>query len=281
LRPALRRTPVIFLAVIALYVGSAAAVLRFGLDRLLFPHTGLFSGPPPQSVERIPLASGSEGLIRRYGRADYGCVVFFPGQHGYVPEYDPRAFTITGIEVWLLSYPGQDGAAGTATTASIEDFGKATVRMALKHCPRNKVVLLGVSLGATLATRSISADGVSGMVLVSAGASLSSVIRARLASKWYLAPVTALPLASILQHDYNLTESLLPRTSAAIFQGSADLQTPIAVLRDSLRSETQAEIVQVEGGTHSTTFALSREAQLSTISRMLAQPEPNPSLERP
>jgi pimeloyl-ACP methyl ester carboxylesterase len=112
---------------------------------------------------------------------------------------------------------------------SMEDFGKTAVRMALSRCPEGKVVLLGVSLGATLAARSTSADAVAGMVLVSAGASLSSVVRTRLKSKWYLAPLTVLPLEVILQNDYALMELLLPGIPIVIFQGSADSQTPISV----------------------------------------------------
>jgi hypothetical protein len=152
---------------------------------------------------------------------------------------------------------------------SMEDFGKTAVRMALSRCPEGKVVLLGVSLGATLAARSTSADAVAGMVLVSAGASLSSVVRTRLKSKWYLAPLTVLPVEGILQNDYALMESLLPSNPIVIFQGSADSQTPISGLRHSLGSEARRAIVQVDGGTHSTTFVLSRAAQLSAISRML------------
>jgi pimeloyl-ACP methyl ester carboxylesterase len=265
---------------LTLYLASVAAILRFGLDSLLFPHTNSFVGPQPEQIVRIPAASSGEGLVRQYGRADHGCLVFFPGQHGYSATYDPLAFSNGGLRVWLVSYPGQDDAAGNATIAEVEQFGGRAVRLAVEQCPSGKVVVLGVSLGATLAARSIGPEEVAGLVLVSAAPSLSAAIRTRLASSWYLAPLTLLPLSHILQRDYVLSDSLSSGVAVAIFQGSADQQSPIAALRGSLSADRQAAIVQVDGGTHSTTFALSRAAQLSTISRMLSHSEPNTSPER-
>jgi hypothetical protein len=94
-------------------------------------------------------------------------------------------------------------------------------------------------------------------------------VRTRLKSKWYLAPLTALPVEGILRNNYALRESLLPGIPIVIFQGSADSQTPISELSRSLGPESRRLILQVDGGTHSTTFVLSRAAQLSAISRLM------------
>ncbi len=281
MRTALIRPALVLLAILALYFGAAAFILRFGLDRLLFPKTSAFAGPTAERVERITATTGAELLARQYGRADLGCVVFLPGQHGYLPAYDPSALTRAGLKVWLISYPGQEGAAGSATVTVVEDLVRRAVRMASNQCPQDRVVILGVSLGSALAVQSGIGNHPAGLVLVSAAPSLSAAIRTRLASRWYLMPLRLLPLPHVLKRDYTLSDALPSRGALAIFQGSADEQTPLDALRKSLDPSFEASIVRIDGGTHSTTFALSREAQLSTILRMLSQPESNPSLERP
>jgi hypothetical protein len=268
------RSAVVLLAIGALYFGGAALVLRSDLDRLLFLKTPAFAGPVAKRVEHIRATTGAEILVRRYGHADRGCVVFFPGQHGYLPTYDPSGLTGGGLEVWLVAYPGQDGAAGNATIAVVEDLATRVVRMAFDHCAQGRVVMLGVSLGAMLAARASVGSQPAGVVLVSAATSLSDAIRSRLAAKWYLSPLRLLPLSRILKRDYTLSEGLPSHSALAIFQGTADEQAPLAALRESLPPEYRYAIVRVEGGTHATTFALSKETQLSTILRLLSQSEP-------
>jgi alpha-beta hydrolase superfamily lysophospholipase len=272
----------IALAGIALYFATGVWVLRFAMAGLLFPHTPDYGGPSPDSIERVESEEGNELLIRRFGKAHIGCVVFFPGQHGYAAKYDPGPYTEAGLEVLLLAYPGQDGASGSATLANIEDLARRAVGRATESCPANRVVLLGVSLGAMLAAYAGHGVELSGLVLVAAAPSLSGAISVRLASRWYLAPLGILPLSRILPHDYSLTESLVkgPVGGVVIFQGTDDEQTPISALSDEFSSSNGIRVVRVPGGTHSTTFAASREAQISTIKSALSQQQPIPSPER-
>jgi len=239
----------------------------------LFPHTPDFHGQIPASVDHVDSGGGNELLIRRYGNAHIGCVVFFPGQHGYDIKYDTGPYTSAGLEVLLLAYPGQDGAAGEATLEEVEDLARRAVRRAKESCPADRVVLLGVSLGAMLAAYASRDAGLAGLVLVATAPSLSEAIRVRLASRWYLMPLGILPVSRILPHDYSLTESLLQphARDVAIFQGTEDRQVPISDLDSALSRVQGLRMVQVTGGTHSTTFPLSRDAQISVIRGMLSQ----------
>lgn len=276
-----RRVFWLLLTGIALYFATGTSILRFAIASQLFPHTPAFSGQAPDSVERVESEEGNELLIRRYGKAHVGCVVLFPGQHGYAAKYDARPYTSAGLEVLLLAYPGQDGASGSATLEEIEDLALRAVRRAIESCHENSVVLLGVSLGATLAAYSSRDSNLAGLVLVATAPSLSAAIRVRLASKWYLMPLSLLPLSRILSHDYSLSEALLraPAHGVVIFQGTEDQQTPISDLRDTLSLVEGLRIVRVLGGTHSTTFSMSQDAQISTITGLLSQQKPTSLLE--
>jgi hypothetical protein len=92
------------LAVAVLYVAFIAGILRFGIDRLAIPASAS-AYVTPDALTRVAGSSGNEVLIRRYGKPDLGCVVFFPGQHGNAPRYDLRlfrTFTAEGIAVFAL-----------------------------------------------------------------------------------------------------------------------------------------------------------------------------------
>ncbi len=265
----LKRLAAMILACLILYFIIGAALLRFQLDRWLFPRTDAFAGPQATQVHRIALSPGVEGLVRQYGGPVQGCLVVFPGQHGYLPAYDPGPYTESGLSVWIVAYPGQDGAVGTATIANVEALASEAVRLASNRCLKGKLVVLGVSLGSGVAASSLSTEIPAGLILVSAAPSLSAAIRTRLAAKWYLAPLTVLPLSRILPRDYSLNDALGSRVDVVILQGTDDVATPITSLREALRSSLQSAIVPINGGTHSTTFTLSQSSQLSSIMRQL------------
>ncbi len=261
------------LAGVALYLLAGACILRFAMARVLFPHTPAFDGQAPASIERLESEKGNELLIRRYGVAGIGCVVFFPGQHGYAAKYDIGPYIAAGLEVLVLAYPGQDGASGSATLEDVEALARRAVQRAHESCPKHKVVLVGVSLGAMLAAYSARDPESAGLVLVAAAPSLSAAIRVRLLSKWYLAPLGVLPLSRLLPHDYSLAEGVGRASvrSVVVFQGSEDQQTPVSELNESFSQINGVRVVRVPGGTHSTTWHLSREAQISFITDLLQQ----------
>jgi alpha-beta hydrolase superfamily lysophospholipase len=255
---------------IALYFSIGAYCLSFGLSRFLFPHTPALTADTSTATRSIKAASGNELLVRRFGRARTGCVVFFPGQHGGAAGYDFSHYVAAGIEVFDLAYPGQDGASGRADLREVRDLARQAVAYAQGSCPPGRVVLVGVSLGAMLAAYSAENAEPAGLLLLAAAPSLSSALRLRLRAKWYLLPLSMLPLSKLVAHDYTLVESLQGTAMpVVIFQGTRDEQTPIAPLGRSISALSNVALVRVPDATHSTTFELSRDAQIGAIESML------------
>jgi pimeloyl-ACP methyl ester carboxylesterase len=261
----------LLLGAVALYFAVAAYGLHFEISRFLFPRTPAFTGSPAEATLSIKGNSGNELLVRRYGQARVGCVVFFPGQHGATAAYRPANYTDAGLAVFALAYPGQDGASGRTELAEIQGLVGHAIAAVGNTCSLNRTVFVGVSLGAMLAAYASHSTRPAGLVLISAAPSLSSAIRIRFRSHWALAPLGLLPLPALLTHDYSLAESLRQPTGtpAVIFQGTHDEQTPIGLLRTPEILLTGVRVTSVPG-THSTTFVLSQKAQLSAILDMLA-----------
>lgn len=198
-------------------------------------------------------------------------MVFFPGQHGATATYSLANYTAAGLAVFALAYPGQDGASGRTELSEIESLVGQAIVTVENTCPLNRTVFVGVSLGAMLAAYASHSTRPAGLVLLSAAPSLSSAIRIRLRSHWALAPLSLLPLPTLLTHDYSLVESLgqPASTQVVIFQGTRDDQTPIRLLQSPDILSVGVRVTGVPGGTHSTTFVLSQKAQLATILKML------------
>jgi hypothetical protein len=262
-----RRAILLLAGCMALYFAAAACVLHFGMDRVLFPRTTAFKGPAAATTASFQGKSGNELLVRRYGQAQVGCVVFFPGQHGVLPSYSFNSHVAAGLAVFVIAYPGQDGASGRADLAEIEHLVGEAVAAVLVECQPGRTVFVGVSLGSMLAAYASQPLAPAGLVLVSAAPALSSAIRVRLRSHLVSAPLGWLPLSRLVPHDYSLQESLgrLRGTRVVVFQGTQDAQTPIEHLRSAGIFRNEVRLVGVAGGTHSTTFVLSREAQLATV----------------
>lgn len=271
LRPLHRKIVLLLLSAVALYFAVAAYGLHFEISHFLFPRTPAFTGSPAEATLSIKSRSGNELLVRRYGQAGVGCVVFFPGQHGATAAYSLANYTAAGLAVFAIAYPGQDGASGRTELSEIEGLVGRAVATVGNTCSLNRTVFVGVSLGAMLAAYASYSTKPAGLVLLSAAPALSSAIRIRFRSRWALAPLSLLPLPTLLTHDYSLVESLRqpPSTQVVIFQGTHDDQTPIELLHSPGILLAGVRVIGVPGGTHSTTFALSQKAQLSTILKML------------
>ncbi len=261
----------LFAGAVVLYFAVASCGLHFMLDRLLFPRTAIFSGPTADATTAFRSASGNELLVRRYGRVNTGCIVFFPGQHGATASYTFTNYASAGVAVFLLAYPGQDGASGRSELQKIEHLVGEAVTRVVDECPPDRMVFVGVSLGAMLATYASQSLKPAGLVLSSVAPSLSSAIRVRLRAHFHSLPLGWLPLPDLLPHDYSLAEGLAhwPGARVTIFQGTRDEQTPLELLRSSGIIRNEVRLVGVPGGTHSTTFVLSRDAQLSTVLEMI------------
>ena len=253
-------------ALTATYFAVGAYVLRFKLEQQLLPHTNSVQSPPAP-------------ILRRYGEPNLGCVLFFPGQHGNLTDYQRDlfpAFTSRGIAVLDVAYPGQDGTSGNPNIDAIQATAQRALDAAHSTCGERKVVVYGRSFGSMVAAYSIINHPQVGLILEAASPSLSSAVQTRLKSRWYLAPLTILPISSLLKHDFSLAQALRGSqpTPTVVFQGTSDAQTPISALQTGTGLE-KLHIVAVLNGTHSNTFLLAKDQIVETAVLMLKGSAPN------
>lgn len=262
-------------AFVLLYFVAGACFLRFGLEPLLVPHATPSVQTSAPLFQRVSGDSGSAMLVRRYGTPRVGCVIFFPGQHGIISSYERNlfpAFSAQGIAVLAIAYPGQNGAPGKTRLSEILTLAARVASFAQAKCPGHRVVLYGRSFGSMVAAYTARRCHPAGLILESAAPSLSSAIRLRLNSRWYLAPLQLLPVSSLLAHDYSLAGALsrVQDVPAVLFQGTADIETPLEAFR-SAGLPSNLRIVVVSGGTHANTYVLARNRLIQSALSMLRQ----------
>jgi hypothetical protein len=260
---------------LALYFGVAVYALMFSLDNRLFPPVTLDAATTETASFHVTDTSGNILLVRRYDAAQTECVVFFPGQHGGITTYERQLFPRlrnVGLTVFALAYPGQDGAKGEAQLVSLQPLIAQAMHTIQQTCPAEKTVLVGRSLGAMLAAYTAKTYPASGLVLESTAPSLSVAVTRSLQAKWYLSPLAALPIATMLPHDYSLTEALsdTPNIPVVIFQGTVDTQTLITDLYKPNAIPVHIRVIPIQGGTHSDTYRQAMAAYVETILQMLA-----------
>lgn len=260
-------------ACVLLYFVVGACLLRFALAPLVLPHLAPATHPTAPLFLRIGGDDGNAMLVRRYGTAKVGCVVFFPGQHGLISAYEKNlfpAFAAQGIAVLAVAYPGQNGAPGTPHLPEIRALAAQVAASAQATCPGHQVVLYGRSFGSMVAAYAAGRSHPVELILESAAPTFSSAVRLRLNSRWYLAPLALLPVSRILEHDYSLAEALSSAldVSTVVFQGTADSETPLSVLRAAgVPGSIRLDVVS--GGTHSTTYLLARDRIIQATLSML------------
>lgn len=268
-------------APVLLYFVAGASLLRYALEPLVLPHVAPSVHTTAPLSLRISDRDGNAMLVRRYGTPTVGCVVFFPGQHGILSEYEKDlfpAFVARGIAVLAVAYPGQNGARGTSHLPEIWALATQVVASAQATCPGHRVVLYGRSLGSMVAAYAAATSHPAGLILESAASSFSSAVRLRLSARWYLAPLVLLPVSRLLPRDYSLDEALCSTLGvpAVIFQGTADRETPLSILQVAGVPST-LRLVVVSGGSHSTTYLLARDQIIETTLSMLRHSAPDNS----
>lgn len=263
-------------AFVPLYFVAGACLLRYALEPLVLPHVAPATHTTAPLFLRISGDDGNALLVRRYGTPKVGCVVFFPGQHGIISAYENDlfpAFSAQGIAVLAVAYPGQNGAPGTPHLSEIMVLAAQVAASAKVTCPGHRVVLYGRSLGSMIAAYTAGRSHPTGLILESVAPSFSSAIRLRLNARWYLAPLALLPVSKLLAHNYSLAEALssMLDVPAVVFQGTADSETPLTVLR-AAGVPGNLRLVVVLGGAHSTTDLLARDRIIqATLSMLRAQ----------
>jgi Serine aminopeptidase, S33 len=240
-----------------LYFGSGAAILHYGLDDILWPRVST-SEPLPLPTYSS-LADGTGSVVRAVGPDTARCVVFFPGHSGGFGRYAHDLFpslNSAGLQVWAISYPGQDGAIGKARRAAVlSDVQRLLVPIS-SHCPREHTVFVGRSLGANIAAIAAVDWQPRGLVLEGASASLAAAVRHALARHWYTRMLEVLPIDALVAPDFPLSASVAhfgPRRTT-LFQGQFDEVAPPADVEELGPLGVTVHIVA--GATHTNAYQL-------------------------
>jgi hypothetical protein len=265
------------LGVIAAGMAAAAGLLRFDLDRLLFPRT-----PPPAALGGVPEAfrlSGQDGaamVVRRFDRALVapvrGCVVYFPGRQGGLDRYASELFPElqrAGLAVYAVAYPGQDGAPGRARLDDVQAMAVSAASRVAATCGRRHTVVAGRSLGAMVAAYAAGGTSPAGLVMESASPSLSAGVRAALHEHWFLRPFALLPIERLVAHDFSLAEAIPAGLHAVVFQGTDDARTPLADFGVDDGGGARVPVVAVAGGNHADTLERARPAMIAAMLGMI------------
>ncbi|MDP2560607.1 alpha/beta hydrolase [Psychrobium sp. 1_MG-2023] len=258
------------------YFSAGAYLLVNQLPAYLFPSTELTVKSTELAQFKVTDPFNNELVVREYGAADGQCIVFFPGRHGGVKRYEQELITPLNnrhFKVFMISYPGQDGAAGhlKSILQLVNLIDNAILSIEVKCSPK-RTIFWGRSLGATLAAYTAQRVTVRGLILEGVSPSLSLAVENFLGSKWYLTPLKLLPIAELLPHDYKLQHSFsaLNQMPINIFQGTNDLQTPLSQLQQRWRYGENVSLHIVKGGSHSDTYKRSLSEMMAVATQMLS-----------
>jgi alpha-beta hydrolase superfamily lysophospholipase len=261
-------------AIATCYFALGAWIIHFELDRFLFPNIAVAEKTREDAFFRVgTINSDSDIVVRRYGKAEKGCVIFFPGQHAGVLDYERYLFPkleIAGMEVFSISYPGQEGSIGSTDISELQKLIGKVIVYVDKTCSMNRTVFVGRSLGSMLAVYSVPAGRPAGVVIEGVAPSLSSAMQVFLSKTWYLQPLRLLPVKALLQYDYSLAEAFtkMRDVPVAIFQGAEDKTTPIECLKSETSFPSNVRLRLIEGGTHSNTYRIAIDEYVNTVVEM-------------
>jgi len=266
---------IIVLVVLGLYFLLPALLLRFAIDQLTFTAQTDEATHEDQRYE-VKVGGGRSVVVRRYGSANAACVIFFPGQHGGIGTYERTLFPQIesgGAVVYAVSYPGQDGAAGSSRLRWLSDDVATAIDFIKRGTPciPTQSVFVGRSLGATVALAEAVRFSPRGVLLDGVSPDLSGVVHAwferhPLAIGWGL-----LPVRSLLADNFALTDIVakLPATPVVIFQGMADRVTPFESTRMWASANPAIRFVPVRGASHENAYMLGRACYLESLRCLL------------
>jgi len=261
------KTALLIGVVIILYFSAGTVLLRFGLERHLIVSAELSSSTPGKWLT-FPSIKGEALTARTLGVGTSGCVVVFPGRHGPSPAYEAAVvppLTRRDVKVFLLSYPAH------ASLNEIPELARLAVNEVTKDCGPARVILVGRSLGSLVAAYASRDAHVAGLLLESTSPRFSMAIRREFQRRWYLRPMTLLPVERLVPRDYSLgdafQDSRMPKT--IIFQGTADDQTPFGDLTQRDALPPGVALLPVDNANHSNVFSHALSKYLETIFDML------------
>jgi hypothetical protein len=273
-----RRILLLASCLVAAYFFVPALLLRFALDRFVFP---LVEGGVTHEDRLIdvPLAAGRFIRIRQYGNHELPhCVIFFPGQHGGISTYEQTLFPNIkklGVTVYAVSYSGQDGARGRSHSATLTedvDTALATINHETSCQPVN-AVFVGRSLGSAVALVAAQRVRPKGLLLDGVASTLTTVIKAALRRHTATWPWTLLPVQSLVKNDFQLLPiiySLRP-TPIVIFQGMEDQVTPFVETQGTVVGQDNVQLFAIPGATHTNAYLLSMPLYSKKLLELLGE----------
>lgn len=257
------------------YFFIGAYLLHEKIPKVLFPHSSLTNRTHELSKYEFSDSANNGLIIREYGKSNKNCLIFFPGQHGGVERYEQEIFTSfqkNNFNVFSISYSGQDGAKGYVDNISslVELINNAMIKISTK-CSPSKTIAYGRSLGATVGAYAMANQKISGLILESVAPSLSLAVKNHFRSKWYLTPLSLLPISKLLPSEYKLSDllSLLKEPPIAIFQGTHDTKTPLKQLEKTWNYNDNVSLHRVENGLHSNTHIKAMDEILKVAKSMV------------
>jgi hypothetical protein len=262
---------------IAAYFIVPAALLKWKLNALIFSNQRDDITHEVQRYE-FPVDQYTSLVVRRYGSDSASCIYFFPGQHGGVATYENTLFPSLlsmGVKLYVISYPGQDGAKGQSNLSTLKHQIDSTVERVAQTsgCSMHDSLFLGRSFGATVALLEAEKFRPRGVIVDGLGANLAVVVRAFLARHLFLSPWQILPIERILGvYNYPVGPLLdrLDATAITVFQGTADEVTPFDAAQQVTSGHLNVTFNAVPSGHHDDSYLLAKQEYLKAIKAKLA-----------
>jgi alpha-beta hydrolase superfamily lysophospholipase len=260
------------LACLIVYAAVPVLILAFGLDGLVLSP----SEPEATHEARQYIVASDEGrgiAIRRYGEAHDGqCVIFFPGQHGGMARYEHDLLPMLRVEnysLYTLSYPGQDGAPGSASLSQLdEDVDRALRFLAdARLCSMRSSLFVGRSFGASVAVLEAAEFHPKGVLVEGVSPDLATAIRAWMRRHVMTWPWQWLPIGALVPAPGDLKPVVADwkGTPMIVFQGTADDVTPFHAARTLMLNRPGVRFEAVPGGDHENTFLMAAPAYRAAL----------------
>ena len=269
------------LFIVSFYFLGSAITMHYFLSSIVFKE--IEQVPTNESLLHIVEVDGDELFIRQYGNTSIvRCAIFFPGQHGGIRRYEHEIFKEVlenDISVFALSYPGYEGAKGSATFESI----KSTTFKALEFindntgCKIRNAVFIGRSLGASIALASATTFKPKGLLLDSISPSLAIVIREKLTKNIFLRTLNILPIEDIVEFDMYIDNQFINLSDVpiVIFQGDLDTLTPYDRVHEAVIDYNNIQLIRVLNGTHRNTHILAGQMYIDKLKNLVFANFPN------
>jgi fermentation-respiration switch protein FrsA (DUF1100 family) len=220
------RSMIVFLLVVAGCYAALGAVIYVSQRSLLFPGAAMGTGEPPTrpawgSSVLIQTGDGETlHALHSPAQNDRPSLLFFLGNADSIDHYGFLADALSrqGIGLLALSYRGYGGSTGRPTEAGLLADGLAAYDW-LSAAGQEPVVLLGQSLGSSVAVHVASERGARGLILVSAFDSALALAR----SVYPFLPVGLL-MKDPLRSDLRIGAALQPKL---FIHGDRDTVVPL------------------------------------------------------